>query len=101
VYVSIGATFVGFVVLGVFEQYLVHICTGILEEFVAGIEDDESDLTIAKDAQFVGFLHQTKLALRKGDLSVSFVVDSRDLDFLPPHLVLCSCGFGLGCRGDV
>lgn len=57
-----------FVVLGVFQQHVVHVGAGILEQLVGAVEDDESDLTVAEDAQLVRLLHQTKLPLGEGYL---------------------------------
>lgn len=74
--VFIGAAFVRFVVLGVFQQHVVHVGAGVLEQLVGAVEDDESDLTVAEDAQLVRLLHQTKLPLGEGYLSVSFIANS-------------------------
>ena len=37
----------------VLEKDLVHVCAGVLEQLVAGVEDYNSDLTVAQDAQLV------------------------------------------------
>lgn len=66
--VFIGAAFVRFVVLSVFQQHVVHVGAGVLEQLVGAVEDDESDLTVAEDAQLVRLLHQTKLPLGEGYL---------------------------------
>ena len=50
--------------------YPVHVCAGVLEQLVVGVEDDDGDLTVAEHGQLVGFLHQTKLALGERDLPV-------------------------------
>ena len=62
--IGIGSTFVWFVIFGIFQQNVIHVIAGVLEEFVVGIEDDQRDLTVTQHAQLVGFLHQTKLTLR-------------------------------------
>lgn len=54
---------------------LVHVCAGILVELVAAAEDDESDLTVAEDGQFVGLLHHTELPLVKGHLRIKLAVE--------------------------
>lgn len=61
--ILISQRLVGFVVLGVLEQHLVHVGGGILVEPVGAAEDDESDLTIAQHRQFVGFFHDAEFAL--------------------------------------
>ena len=58
----------GFVVLGVLEEDLVHISGGVLVQLVARAEDDESYLAVTKDRQFVGFLHDAKLTLVERNL---------------------------------
>ena len=67
-YVFIGARLVRFVVLGVLEEDAVHVGAGVLEEAVAAVEDDESDLAVAQHAQLVRLLHQSELPLREGHL---------------------------------
>lgn len=61
--VCVGSALVRLVVLGVFEQDLVHISAGVLEQLVRVVEDDQGDLTVAQHTQLVGFLHQAKLSL--------------------------------------
>lgn len=51
------------VVLCVFEQDLVHVSAGVLEQLVRVVEDDQSDLAVTQHTQLVGFLHQAKLSL--------------------------------------
>lgn len=58
-----------------------------MEQLALGVEDDESDLTVAEDAQLVGLLHQAELPLGEGDLAVALVTDAGDLDLFPAHLV--------------
>ena len=48
----------------------VHVCAGVLEQLVVGVEDDDRDLTVAEHGQLVGFLHQTEFALGESDLPV-------------------------------
>lgn len=67
-YVRVSPALVGLVVLGVFEQNLVHVRAGVLEEFVGAVEDDEGDLTVAQHTQLVRLLHQSELALGEGHL---------------------------------
>ena len=59
----------GFVVLSIFQQHFVHVSTGILEELVGAVEDDEGNLTVTQHAQFIRLLHQSKLPLGEGYLS--------------------------------
>ena len=42
------------------------------------VEDDDGDLAVTEDTQLVGFLHQPKLPLGEGDLSVPLVRDPLD-----------------------
>lgn len=44
--VRVGSALVGLVVLGVFQQHFVHVCAGILEQFVRAVENDECYLTV-------------------------------------------------------
>ena len=53
------------------RYYLVHVCAGVLVEFVGGGEDDERNLTITEYAKLVRFLHHTKLTLVKRNLGKS------------------------------
>ena len=62
----------------VLQQNLVHVCAGVLEQLVVGVEDDHGDLTVAQHAQLVGFLHQAKLPLGESHLSVPLVGDPLD-----------------------
>ena len=68
--VSIGPALVRLVVLCVFEQDLVHVGAGVLEQLVGVVEDDEGDLTVAQHAQLVRLLHQAKLPLGERHLGV-------------------------------
>jgi len=66
--VFVGKRFVRLVILGVFEQHFVHIRGRVLVQLVGRAEDDEGDLAVAQDAQLVGLLHHSELALVKRDL---------------------------------
>lgn len=44
--VRVGSALVGLVVLCVFQQHFVHVCAGILEQFVRAVENDEGDLAV-------------------------------------------------------
>lgn len=44
--VRVGSALVGLVVLRVFQQHFVHVCAGVLEQFVRAVENDEGDLTV-------------------------------------------------------
>ena len=46
-----------FIVFCVFQKDLVHICAGILEQFVTRVENDQSNLTVTQNAQFIRLLH--------------------------------------------
>lgn len=61
--ICIGPALMRLVVLGVFEQDLVHVSAGVLEQLVGMVEDDQSNLAVTQYAQLVGFLHQAKLSL--------------------------------------
>lgn len=52
-----------------------------------GVEDDDSDLAVAQDAQLISFLHQPELALGESHLSVPFVRNPLDRNLFPSHLV--------------
>jgi len=47
---------------------VVHVRAGVLEQLVGATEHNESDLTVAQDAQFVRLLHQPELTLRERHL---------------------------------
>ncbi|RUP45001.1 hypothetical protein BC936DRAFT_148747 [Jimgerdemannia flammicorona] len=68
IYIMIAPAFVRFIILGVFQQNFVHICARVLDEFVVGVEDDERDLAVAKNAEFIRLLHQTEFSLQEGNL---------------------------------
>ena len=63
--IRVGPAFVRLVVLCVLEQYFVHVRRRVLEQFIARVENDQRDFAVAQNRQLVGFLHQTKLALRE------------------------------------
>ena len=69
--VFICATFMWFVILGVLQQDFVHVCASVLEQFIGPIEDDQGDLAVTKNAQFVSLLHQAELPLCKRHLKVT------------------------------
>ena len=56
------------------RYYLVHVCAGVLVEFVGGGEDDERNLTITEYTKLVRFLHHTKLTLVKRNLEKSDLI---------------------------
>ena len=58
------------VIFCVLEEDFVHVGAGVLEQFVGRVEDDERDLTVAQDAQFVRLLHQAELPLGEGHLRI-------------------------------
>ena len=66
--VFIGEGFVRFIVLGVFEQHLIHVSRGVLVQFVARRKDDKCYLTVAEHRQFVRLLHYSKLSLVESHL---------------------------------
>lgn len=59
----------GFVVLGVLEENLVHVGARILVQLVARTEDNQRDLAVAQHRQLVRFLHHAEFPLVKGHLS--------------------------------
>ena len=62
----------------VFQQNLVHVGAGVLEQLVVGVEDDHCYLAVTQNTQLVSFLHQAELSLGEGDLPVPFVGDPLD-----------------------
>ena len=50
-------------VLGVLEQDPAHVRTGVLEQLVGVVENDERYLAVAQHTQLVRLLHQTELSL--------------------------------------
>jgi len=66
--ITVGSTLMGFIILSVSEQYTVHVGACILEQFVGSVEDDQRNLAVTQNTQFIGLLHQTKLTLRKRHL---------------------------------
>lgn len=68
----------GFVVLGVLEQNLVHVRAGVLVELVTRAEDYQGDLAIAQHRQFVSFFHYSELPLVEGHLQAHIRADVRE-----------------------
>ena len=66
--VLVGERLVGFIVLRVLEEDLVHVRGGALVQLVARAEDDQRDLTVAQHWQLVRLLHHAKLAFVKRHL---------------------------------
>ena len=60
--VLVGERLVGFVVLGILEEDLVHVGRSVLVKFVRRAEDDQRDLAIAQDAQLVSLFHDSELS---------------------------------------
>lgn len=58
--VFIGHRLVGFVVLGIFEKYLVHVRAGVLVKFVARAEDYKGYLAVAEDGKLVSLFHHSE-----------------------------------------
>jgi len=75
-----------FIILGILKKDFVHICACILVKFVAATEDDEGYLAVAKNREFIGLLHNTKLSFIKCHLPISFIGYPRYLYFFPTHL---------------
>ena len=67
-YILVGEGFVGLVVLCVLEEDLVHVGAGILIELVAAAEDDQGDLTVTENRQFVRFFHHPELSFVESHL---------------------------------
>lgn len=67
---------VGFVVLGVLEENLVHVGACILVQLVARTEDNQRDLAVAQYRQFVRLLHHAEFPFVKGHLTIPFVRDT-------------------------
>ena len=70
----------------ILEENLIHVCAGVLEQLVVGVEDDNRDLAVAQHAQLVRLLHQPKLALGECHLSVPLVRYPLDGDLFTSHL---------------
>lgn len=68
--ILVGEGLVGFVVLGVLEENLVHVGARILVQLVARTEDNQRNLAVAQHRQFVRLLHYAKFPLVKGHLYV-------------------------------
>ena len=66
--VFIGQRLVGFVVLGIFEKYLVHVRAGVLIEFVARAEDYEGYLAVAEDGKLVSLFHHSEFTFVERNL---------------------------------
>ena len=75
--IFVGEGLVGLVVLGVLEEHLVHVGAGILVEFVAAAEDNESYFTVTQHRELVSLFHHTKLPLVKCDLKYKEKVNMR------------------------
>lgn len=74
--ILVGEGLVGFVVLGVLEENLVHVGARILVQLVARTEDNQRDLAVAQHRQFVRFLHHAEFPFVKGHLTIPFVRDT-------------------------
>ena len=85
------------VVLRVLEEDLVHVGRRVLVQLVRRAEDDESDFTVAKDAEFIGLLHHAELALVERDLSVPLVGDAGNLNLFSTHLVAATVRLRPAC----
>ena len=57
----------------VLEKDLVHVCAGVLEQLVVGVEDDDGYLTVAQHRQLVSLLHQAELPLGERHLDVLLI----------------------------
>ena len=66
--ILVGATLMRVAVFGVFEQHVVHVGAGVLEQLVAAAEHNQRDLAVTQNAQLVRLLHQTELTLRERHL---------------------------------
>ena len=67
-YILVGEGFMWLVVLCVLEKDLVHVGAGILVELVAAAEDDQGDLTVTENRQFVRFFHHPELSFVESHL---------------------------------
>lgn len=67
--ILVSERLVGFVVLGVLEENLVHVGARILVQLVARTEDNQRDLAVAQYRQFVRLLHHAEFPFVKGHLS--------------------------------
>lgn len=59
--------------------------SGVLKELSLGGEDDQSNISIAKDRDLMGLFEQTSSALREGDLAADFVLYSLELNSPSSH----------------
>lgn len=83
--ILVGEGLVGFVVLGVLEENLVHVGARVLVQLVTRAEDNQRDLAVAQHRQFVRLLHHAEFPLVKGHLTIPFVCDTRNLNLLSTH----------------
>lgn len=83
--ILVGEGLVGFVVLGVLEENLVHVGARILVQLIARAEDNQRNLAVAQHRQFVRLFHHAEFPLVKGHLTVPFIRDTRDLYLLSTH----------------
>ncbi|WVZ08000.1 hypothetical protein V8G54_021346 [Vigna mungo] len=59
---------------------------GILKKLAFGREHNQSNLSITKHRDFVGFLEKSRSPFGKGDLLACFVLDPFELNPTPSHL---------------
>lgn len=51
-------------------SYLIHIRASVLVKFVVRAEDDEGDLAITEDAEFIRLLHHAEFTLVERNLEI-------------------------------
>jgi len=83
--ILVGEGLVGFVVLGVLEENLVHVGARVLVQLVARAEDNQRDLAVAQHRQFVRLLHHAEFPLVKGHLSHN----EAEMSIIEGELVSC------------
>ena len=66
--VGVCLAFVGVLELGVADEDGVHVGAGVLAQLAAAGDHDDRNLHVTENAQLVGLLQQTGLALAEGDL---------------------------------
>lgn len=74
--ILVGERLVGFVVLGVLEENLVHVGARILVQLVARTEDNQRNLAVTQHRQFIRLLHHAEFSLVKSHLTIPFVCDT-------------------------
>lgn len=79
---SLGGAFV----LGIAQEVKVDIGRAELGKFAVVAKDDDGDLRVCQDGEFMRLFEETGFALEIGDGSIAILLDGLDLDLLATHL---------------